>query len=392
MAHRIDTVDARSKLKPRPAPYWHKLSTGSALGFRKLSKASDGTWLAQSYDPESRKQTRRSLGAFEGLPLSQRFDAAKKEAEKWFEHLGRGGSSGPMTVKAACEAHVKRARADKKEDKAKDLEGRYARWVNDAPIGAVELHKLTKKQVTSWRQDLTSTPVVVNPHAAEKRTRDRAASSINRDMSALRAALNGALDDGNVTSDQAWRVALRPIEGASKPRETYLDRTQRAAWIEAAEPDIGMFLGGMSRLPLRPGALASLKVTHFNKKLRVQTIGKDKHGRDRQFTLPKDTADFVEAAAKGKLPAAPLFSRADGATWDRHSWKKPIKAAAAAAGLPANVTAYTMRHSVITDLVVSGLDLLTVAQLSGTSVAMIEKHYGHLQADRATAALAMLAL
>ena len=46
----------------------------------------------------------------------------------------------------------------------------------------------------------------------------------------------------------------------------------------------------------------------------------------------------------------------------------------------------------ITDLVVNGLDLLTVAQISGTSVAMIEKHYGHLQADRAAAALAMLAL
>ncbi len=51
-----------------------------------------------------------------------------------------------------------------------------------------------------------------------------------------------------------------------------------------------------------------------------------------------------------------------------------------------------MRHSVITDLVTGGLDLLTVAQLSGTSVAMIEKHYGHLRADHAAAALAGLTL
>ena len=62
------------------------------------------------------------------------------------------------------------------------------------------------------------------------------------------------------------------------------------------------------------------------------------------------------------------------------------------AGLPAATTAYAMRHSAITDLVTGGLDLLTVAQLSGTSVAMIEKHYGHLQADHAVAALALLAL
>ncbi len=51
-----------------------------------------------------------------------------------------------------------------------------------------------------------------------------------------------------------------------------------------------------------------------------------------------------------------------------------------------------MRHSVITDLVTGGLDLLTVALLSGTSVAMIERHYGHLRAEHAAPALATLAL
>ena len=72
-------------------------------------------------------------------------------------------------------------------------------------------------------------------------------------------------------------------------------------------------------------------------------------------------------------------------------WKKPIKAAVIAAELPGSITAYAMRHSAITDLVTGGLDLLTVAQLSGTSVAMIERHYGHLRADHAAAALATLA-
>ena len=69
-----------------------------------------------------------------------------------------------------------------------------------------------------------------------------------------------------------------------------------------------------------------------------------------------------------------------------------MKEAAQAAGLPEGSTAYTLRHSVITDLVVAGLDLLTVAQLSGTSVAMIEKHYGHLRAEHARQALATLAM
>ena len=72
--------------------------------------------------------------------------------------------------------------------------------------------------------------------------------------------------------------------------------------------------------------------------------------------------------------------------------RSPFERTARAANLSDAITAYAMRRSVITDLVTGGLDLLTVAQLIGTSVAMIERHYGHHRADHAAAALAGLAL
>jgi site-specific recombinase XerD len=62
------------------------------------------------------------------------------------------------------------------------------------------------------------------------------------------------------------------------------------------------------------------------------------------------------------------------------------------ARLPEAATAFTLRHSVISDLVHDGLDLLTVAQISGSSVAVIERHYGHLRSAVAATALAKLAL
>ena len=52
----------------------------------------------------------------------------------------------------------------------------------------------------------------------------------------------------------------------------------------------------------------------------------------------------------------------------------------------------TFRHSTITDPVVSGMDLLTVAQLSETSVEMTEKHCGHFRPKRGASTLASLAL
>jgi integrase len=118
----------------------------------------------------------------------------------------------------------------------------------------------------------------------------------------------------------------------------------------------------------------------------------DKNGKPRQIALPPCTAEFLTEQCWGKLPLAPIFVRCDGQGWDKDRWKRPIKEAVEAAGLPANAVAYTLRHSIITDLVRGGLPLLTIAQLSGTSVAMIENHYGHLVRDDAEQALATLKL
>ena len=56
-----------------------------------------------------------------------------------------------------------------------------------------------------------------------------------------------------------------------------------------------------------------------------------------------------------------LLARADGKAWNKDAWKGPVKEAVVAAKLPEGTTAYTLRHSVISDLVHDGLDLLTVA-------------------------------
>ena len=138
--------------------------------------------------------------------------------------------------------------------------------------------------------------------------------------------------------------------------------------------------------------MAKLKAGDFDRRLKVLKIGQDKSGKDRRIKLPNVTAEFFETASRDKLPTAPLLSRADGKAWNKDAWKGPVKTAAEAAKLPDGTAAYTLRHSVISDLVHDGLDLLTVAQIAGTSVAMIERHYAHLRSDVAAVALTRLAL
>jgi integrase len=220
----------------------------------------------------------------------------------------------------------------------------------------------------------------------------RSQSTVNRDMVPLRAALGLVLKPGAPNTDAAWQEALRPFKGADRRRELYLDRDERKALIDATGDEARPFVKALCLLPLRPGALAGLKVRDFDKRTRALTIGKDKNGKPRQLTMPQVVAEFFEVQVKDKLPAASIFARTGGAAWNKDAWKHPIKDAVKAAGLPGGVAAYTLRHSVITDLIRARLPILTVAQLSGTSVAMIEKHYGHLVRDDAEEALASIAI
>lgn len=387
----LHTVDARSKLKARHSPYWVRLESGCYLGLRKTGKASEGAWVCR-YRDDAGKQIVNSLGRFEEKPPSERYDAAKRAAEAWFDHLDKGGSADDHTLMQACKSYVQHLRDEKREKTAADVEARFKRWVNADTIAALDLDKLTHARLLAWRKTLVKTQWQVNYDDKKPVMRERSASSVNRDMTALRAALNLAFDNRLVTTDIAWRVALRPIKNADGRREVYLDIQQRRELIGKAQADVAAFLRGLSLLPLRPGALAALTVASFDKRLSTLLIGKDKAGKDRKIVLPPTTTAFFIEQVKDKLPAAPLLARADGLAWDKDAWKKPIKAAAAAANLPATTTAYTLRHSTITDLVTGGLDMLTAAQLSGTSAVMIERHYGHLQSKRATQALAGLAL
>lgn len=337
---------------------------------------------------DSGKREFKTLGDY-GLVLDyKRFDAAKKDAQAWFDHMGAGGTNSSATVKDICQRYVDALTADGKQDAAVDTARRFACYVLDNPkFAQINIAKLTHDQVLAWRKRLVARPI----DAGARRGELRSQSSLNRDMTPFRAALNLALADGFVTTALSWKKALVPIEGADKQRDVYLDLNQRRKLADCADDDLKAFIRAAMMLPIRPGALAALTVGDLDKRRSTLHIGKDKTGA-RSIGLPPDTLAYLLTQAANKLPAAPLLSRADGSAWHKDSWKKPFKTAAQLAGLDGNITAYALRHSTITDLVNAGFDLLRVGQLSGTSQRMIEQHYGHLVPSRGADALKTLTL
>ena len=371
----LDRVDSRAKLKLRRDPYWHRLSNGRYLGFRRMSKASPGTWLARAYDGQNYHQ--QPLGEFSTPIEKDRFDAARKAAEEWFKHLDLGGTVESGTISAACEAYVEELKTENSESASVDAAGRFRRLVYEDVIGKVELPKLAATQVAAWKKRVLA--------------KGGSKGSFNRNATALRAALNLALKRRVVSSDHAWINELAPYENADGRRDLYLSRPACRKLIEKAGDEAQPFIRGLALLPLRPGDVAALRVSDFDSEHRILTVPAGKT-KSRKIPLSGEALTHIKAAAKGKLPAAWLFSRAEGKRWDRFSWRDAMNDAVAAAKLPKAVCAYTLRHSAITDLVTSGLDLFHVAQLAGTSVAMIEKHYGQLQRRQVREGLEVLSL
>lgn len=382
----LSRVKARQALKPRREPYWQRLQAGRFLGYRPSAREGSGTWIARAYDDQSRSYKLKALGDFGDIAANERFAAAKREAEEFAANVESGGHvrEAAETVADACRNYAK---------VNSEAEGRFKRLVYSDALAAVKLAKLRRHHLLEWRKRLEERPALVSRNKeGEKRTRERAPASVNRDMAMLRAALNKVLAPGAPGTEAAWQEALRPIRNADRQRTLYLDREQRRKLLQSVSAEAEPFVRALCLLPLRPGAVAALNAGDFEKRTRELTIGKDKSGKPRRILLPADAAALFSDQAKDKLPAAPLFTRANGKAWDRNSWKAPIAEAAAAAGLPSGATAYTLRHSTITDLVVAGVPLLTVAQISDTSAEMIERHYGHLVQERATEALAGLAI
>lgn len=381
----IIKVSDREKLKPRREPYFHRVAAGQYLGIRVQTSGSPGSWIGRWRNPDTGLQHYKALGTFERWPASERFDVACKAACEWFDHITTGGSTETFTIKDACDRYVLHLHREKGAVPANDAGKRFERHVFDnARFAATTLDQLKASHITVWKNRLRDKPAAGGTQRTD--------ASINRDMTTFRAALNLARHDGLIATDKAWRTTLTPIKNAGTTRDVYLDRDQRRALINAAPPDLAQFIRGMCAVPLRPGALAGLTAGSFDPRLAVLTIAVDKSGRDRKITLPASTAAIFIAAATGKPPTAPLFARDNGMAWDKDAWKHPFKAAAEKATLPSETTMYVLRHSAITDLVHGGLDLATVAQISGTSVRMIEAHYAHLRSDIAAIALEGLAL
>jgi integrase len=377
MAYRIDQTKVRESLAARiQEPYWGvPLARGRSLGFRKIA-AERASWIARMR-PEagSAKYEYKALGA-----VTREFDyeAAKLAALEWFESRD-GGVDGDDTVAEACREYVKELRRKNGEASAHDADKRFERTVYEDAIGGIRLDKLRTPRLKDWRDRL---------RLSKGERAGLSKGSANRTMTALKAALNLAVTNGRVDlrAAQAWRN-VKPFKNASARRTLFLDLKQRRKLLEVAGSGaLGDLMQAAALTGARAGELVNATRGQFDARLKtIQFKGKT---GPRTIPLSVPAIALFTRLAKSKLPAAPLLTRDDGKPWAHSDWDELVRDAAKAAKLPKGTCLYTLRHSFITQAITDGMTTLDVARLCGTSVGMIEKHYGHLVADAARERLA----
>ncbi len=353
----------RERLPIRREPYWQRMAAGAYLGFRR----GPDTWIAR-YRGRDGKQSYRSLGE------AMDYDEAKRAAEAWLAQLSASAvrTIRRGTVRNALEAYLGYLKQQGRADTAMEVEGRYKAVVWPDAMADTPLESLGLEEFTGWRERLR---------------KGRQNRSVNRHVRAVVAGLNKANALGHVGNPAAWRIEpLADDVDDSGETAVLLTLEQRAALIVSVESNLADFLRGLEFTGARPGELAAVAASDFDgERLRLtHRKGRPPKLRSRYVTLSSDGARFFKSAVKRKLPAAPIFTEDGIQPWRRHRWARATSAAIAeynrkARGksrVPPEASAYSFRHSRISELLqVYGIDPLTVAQQTGTSLAMIEKAY-----------------
>lgn len=359
----IDKATARNQLKPRREPYWGPpLAHGLFLGFRRAEFG--GTWIARLHD-EDKRHRYHSIGV---LAPDLDYEAARRAALAWKRHLDAGVKAVDVeTVSDACREYAQDREKQKGEASAHDATLRFNRTVYENPIGRLPLAKVTQKRIEEWRDALAT---------GDKDRKGLSPASLNRTLTALKAALNYAVARRYVSAERAIEWGLVKPFKVDNRRDLFLDLAQRRALLQHATGGVRDLIEAVMLTGSRAGELTGAKRAQFDARTASMTfIGKT--GK-RSVPLSPPAVALFKRLAQNRLPAANLFTRDDGKPWAPSDWDKLVRDAATAAKLPPGVCLYTLRHSFITEAITGGLSPLDVARLVGTSLVMIDKHYGHL--------------
>jgi integrase len=418
--NKLDSRSSREKkLKARGMPYYRKIESGLAVGYRKL-RGQAGTWWCRHYIGEGKYDVER-LGTADDLTDAFANGATDNHTLKLLEAVAdpvltfdqaqaqararKGkratGVTGPLTVADVMDQYLER------------LEGEGSKSVDDARyrakafiyprLGSIEVKALTADILHKWKARLAKEAPrlrtkkgkaqkhrsVVGDEAEAVRRRQATA---NRVLTILKAALNQAWRDEKTSSDKAWR-SVQPFESVDVARIRYLTVAEAKRLINASDTEFRSLVEAALATGARYGELVRLTVADFHvhvterdkigkpAKVEMGTIAirQSKSGKARHVVLTEEGIALFRQLSAGRVGSDLMIRKPNGSAWEKSNQARPMKEACTRAKIMPPINFHGLRHTYASHAVMNGVPLLVVAKNLGHSdTRMVEKHYGHL--------------
>jgi integrase len=194
--------------------------------------------------------------------------------------------------------------------------------------------------------------------------------------------------------------------GVENPQRRYREKRPFESWNElyALADKLGSCHGPMVLIAaatgLRPGEWLALEQRDIDRAARVVYVRRT--FRNGRIKTPKTKASVravplqaIALAALGELPPNPhcalVFPSVRGGYLDLHNFRnRAWKPAQRAAGITPLRRVYDLRHTFATFALRAGISTFHLSRYMGTSLAMIDRHYGHLARDGREHAIRLL--
>jgi site-specific recombinase XerD len=370
----LETRTARLKLAVRKKPYTVSIARGIRLAYRRnqgggvwsvlKADGAAGSWLQRFALADDHEDANGSTF----LTFWEATEVARKLA-RGDDAIGELEGGRPPTVAEAVAAYERdlKARGGAKKN-ASVLSFHLPPALMSKPVSL-----LTAREVRALRDSLLD--------KALKR------SSVNRFMTAFKACLTlAAEDDERITNRRAWKISA--LRDTANPRNVILTERQRRDVVKAGYATSGDRFGafnetlaatGVRPVQARRLTVADLEADHPDGPRLMMPSSKKGRGRKRveraPVPIPAGLAKRLKALGVGRADHEPLLVDDKGAAWTENAHQRPFAVAAAAAGLPEDATAYSLRHSFITQCLLKGIPVRLVAASVDSSTAMIEQTY-----------------
>src|SRR5262249_45818221 len=139
-------------------------------------------------------------------------------------------------------------------------------------------------------------------------------ATVNRCLAQLKAALNRAGRNGNVTDRNAWQ-RVEPFKSVGAARERYLTIAEATRLLNGCDHDFRLLCRAALETGARYGELTQLKIADFNPDTGMLLIRKSKSGKPRDVVLTNEGQEFFKQVCAGRARDEIMLRRDNGAPW-----------------------------------------------------------------------------